>query len=266
MKRVLICIYFLGLVACNNDSSNQSLVKKPQYELSGSLNNLTKLVQLYPDSIILIEQYIDTLEQMEEYQKAIFQNDRLIKKDSFNHDLWYKKALFSERLSDTLSAIKFYRFSLQCFATPQAMLSLAHLLAEQKKREALLVCKNIGIRFSASEFKADTYFIEGVFYARIGNTQAALTSFNSCINKRYSYLEAYMEKGFILFEQAKIEEAFSIFEATIKLNPTYADGYYWMAKCKQKLNQHSEALHYYQKALTFDPSIKEAAEAIKQIQ
>ncbi len=230
------------------------------------MHYLAKSVQLYPDSLALTEQYIQLLDSAGDYAKAIQLNERLLKNDSLNHALWYRKGIYSEYLHDTTAAITYYRFSIKSYATPQALLALANLLAEQKSADALSLCKNTSILFPARELKADLYFIKGVYYARTRNYKEAASRFDSCIANRYRYLEAYMEKGFIRYEQSKIEEAFLLFETTTKLNPAYADGYYWMAKCKQTAHQPIEAVNYYQKALTFDSTIKEAKKAIQQLQ
>lgn len=199
-------------------------------------------------------------------KKQLAQNDALLKVDSLNHDLWYQRALLFEQLKDTLSAIKYYRYAIKVFATPQAMLALANLMAEQKNSDALIICSNIALLFPANELKADLHFIKGIFYARSQQTNQAIAQFDSCITERYRYLEAYMEKGFILFDRAQFKMASTIFETTVKIDPLYADGYYWMAKCAEKTNQHTEAINNYQKALTLDPLLKEAAEAINRLQ
>ena len=61
MNRILICIYFLWLVACKNVDRTQA-----QFETGEHLKAMAKSVQLYPDSTLLIEQYIQLLEQNSE--------------------------------------------------------------------------------------------------------------------------------------------------------------------------------------------------------
>ncbi len=261
MNRILICIYFLWLVACKNVDRTQA-----QFETGEHLKAMAKSVQLYPDSTLLIEQYIQLLDSAGDYTKALEQNELLLKNDSLNHALWYRKGIYSEYIQDTAGAIKYYWYSIKSKATPQALLALANILAEQKNADALILCKNTSILFPVKELKADLYFIKGVYYARIGNYKEANSRFDSCIATRYRYLEAYMEKGFILFEALKVDQAFLLFKTTTQLNPAYADGYYWMAKCKQKINQPKEAINYYEKALTFDSSLKEAKQYLQELQ
>jgi tetratricopeptide (TPR) repeat protein len=266
MNPVFICICCLVLMGCNDSATEQFSAYEEKAGESKALQAIAKSIQLYPDSTALIEQYIQLLDSAGDYTKAILQNERLLKNDSLNHALWYRKGIYSEYLYDTAAAIKYYRFSIKSYATPQALLALANLLAEQKNADALLLCKNTSTLFPVRELKADLYFIKGVYYARSGNYKEATSRFDSCIASRYRYLEAYMEKGFILYNKSQIDKAFLLFETTTKLNPAYADGYYWMAKCKQATNERTEAINYYQKALTFDSTIKEAKEAIQQLQ
>lgn len=80
-----------------------------------------------------------------------------------------------------------------------------------------------------------------------------------------NYLEAYMEKGFILFDQKKFNDALTVFEMVVQLKNTYADGYYWTAKTEEALNNKAEAIVNYNKSLELDPTISEATAALKRL-
>ena len=76
---------------------------------------------------------------------------------------------------------------------------------------------------------------------------------------------AYLEKGFIYYDQKKYSEALKIFELAATVSNTYADAYYWQAKCFEGLGNKKEALNNYQKALTLDKNLKEADDALKRL-
>ncbi len=192
-------------------------------------------------------------------------NGQLLK-DSLNHELWYKKARLSEQQKDTGNAIRYYTYSIKIYPTPPAMLSLANLLAERRDPAALIVCTNISTSFTDKTHLPDLFFIKGVYHARTGNTPKALANFDSCIYSNYRYLEAYMEKGFLLSDQKQIQPALTIFATVLKLDPLYTDGYYWMGKCYEKLGKKDSAVYNYQKALSLDPALTEATTAIKRLQ
>ena len=116
------------------------------------------------------------------------------------------------------------------------------------------------------EYTAHAAFIEGVYYARTGSKEKAMNAFNTCIANDLNYTEAYMEKGFLYYDDKKISEALQVFQTLVKVKNTYADGYYWSAKCYEALNNKTEAIAYYQKSLVLDPKLKEAGEALKRLE
>ena len=196
---------------------------------------------------------------------SLKQIDQLISKDSLNNELWMQKAILSAAMKDTANAIRYLHFSNRINPTPAAMLTLANLLAEQKNADAITVCENIKTLFPDKKHLADIYFIKGVYYARCGNSSKAMSLLDSCINTNFHYLEAYMEKAFLLFEQQKIQEALTIFATVVKMDPGYADGYYWMGKSLEKSGKKDSAIINYQQAIELDPALTEAATAIHRL-
>ncbi len=171
-----------------------------------------------------------------------------------------------EKLKDSIAAKKYYQNSINIYPTSAAMFGLANLLAEQKDSTALIVCTNAKTLFPAKENNADIYFIRGIYYARKGNAVKANRYFDSCVTANYRYFEAFMEKGFILFDNSKYKDALAIFETILKLDPFYADAYYWSAKCLEKLGNHENAKLNFEKAVNIDPELIEATEALKRLQ
>jgi tetratricopeptide (TPR) repeat protein len=104
-----------------------------------------------------------------------------------------------------------------------------------------------------------------VYYARKGDEQKAVNAFNACISNDFNYMEAYMEKGFLYYEDKKISDALKVFQTAATVKNTYADSYYWMAKCYEALNNKTEAINSYQRSLSLDPGIKEATAALQRL-
>ena len=70
-----------------------------------------------------------------------------------------------------------------------------------------------------------------------------------------------MEKGRILFRQAKFKEAIEVYDLAIKVSGTFADAYYWKARCQEALGQKEDAKLNYQRAYALDNTLTEAKEA-----
>ena len=208
---------------------------------------------------------MNALDSIGAYPSAKDQLDSLIKRDSLNYAFWYRKAEIQESLHDTIGALKSYRYAIRIYPSPDALLGAANLMAEQKNDTALALSKQVHTLRLGREYTAHCEFIDGIFYARTGDNKKAMVSFDACIRNDLYYMEAYMEKGFILFEESKTVEAKKIFETVIIVKNTYADGYYWLAKCAEKLHDVESAKTHYQKALTLDPTLIEAAAALKRL-
>jgi tetratricopeptide (TPR) repeat protein len=259
---ILLIVFALG---CSNSSQEDS----NKLNLNSKIDQFSTLqiaIKTYPDSIELHEQMINYLDSIKQYKSAIQAIDDLLKKDSLNQGLWFRKGELAIKLHDTAAAIKYFSTSNAIYPSTGSMLSIANLLAEQKNKAVLMVCKNIQTLFPGNEYKADLYFIKGVYYARTANNTKANAYFDSCLNTNYRYLEALMEKGFLLYENHSISAALAIFEAVIQLDPLYADGYFWKAKCLEANKQYANAIVQYEKAQSLDADLKEAKEAINRLQ
>ncbi len=261
--KIVFCV--LLLVACKSELKEKvpgSLSKK---DMPAPVQNLLAQLEQYPDSIGLRMKLVDALDSLGAYKQALGQMDSLIEQDSLNYGLWYRKALLQENTTDTAGALQSYRYAIRIYPSPDAMLAAANLLAEKKDSTALRICQELMASRMGREYTAHCHFISGVYYARTGNQAKAIASFNNCIQNDLNYMEAYMEKGFLYFDNKQTREALQIFETVVTLKNTYADGYYWIAKCREILNQPAEAIDNYRKSLTLDPKLLEAAAALKRL-
>ncbi len=220
--------------------------------------NLQERVKQFPDSNSMRMRLVNALDSLGLYTDAMAQVDSLIKKDSLNNGLWFTKAQLAESNKDTANAILFYERAIRIYPSVEAQLSLANLFAERKDAKALLLCQIVSNMKLGRETNADCDFIAGVYHARTGNKIVATTLFDRCINNNYMYMEAYLEKGFIPFDDKKYADALAIFQKAITVNNTYADAHYWEAKCFEAMNNKATALTSYQRAYGLDKTMKEA--------
>ena len=261
--RILIIVFLFA--ACTNEPKNKVPDSLQKEEMPKPIQQLYSNLDKHPDSIGLRIRLVDALDSLGAYQKAMVQMDSLIHKDSLNYGLWYRKALLQENMHDTTGALKSYRYAIRVYPSPDAMLAAANLLAEKKDSTALLLCKQVAEFRIGREYTAHCSFITGVYYARTGNKEKAIEAFNKTMINDLNYMEAYMEKGFIYFDNKKFDEALRVFQTAITVKNTYPDGYYWMAKCNEAMNNKTEAINNYQKSLTLDPQLKEATAALQRL-
>lgn len=270
MKQWHLFLLATLLFACNSNkdktpgsSADQPAAKKEAIPAAVTL--LYKSVAHYPDSMGLRLKLVDALDSTGSYRPALAQLDSLIIKDSLNFGLWYRKAQVQEHIKDTSGALKSYHYAARIYASPDALLAMANLYAEQKDKRALQLCQQVATLRLGREYTAHHSFISGIYYARTGRSQKAIDYFNHCIANDYTYMEAYMEKGFVYYDDKKITEALDIFKTAATVKNTYADAYYWQAKCYETLNNKPEAIKNYQASLMLDPNIPEAIAALKKL-
>jgi tetratricopeptide (TPR) repeat protein len=265
MKHTISLLIIVFVLGCSYSSHDQNDQASTNVEVDYYLR-IQNALKEYPDSVELNQQLIDYLDSTKNYEEAILQINSLIQKDSLNQGLWYQKAQLTLKTRDTANAKKCFRIANNIYPNVASMLSLANLLAEQKDKEGLIVCDNIQQMFPGNDYKADIYFIKGVYFSRIANNTKAILYLDSCINTNYRYTEALMEKGFLLYDNHSNSTALAIFDAVTELDPMYADGYFWKAKCLEKNKQSEKAILQYEKAYSLDPELNEAKQALKRLQ
>jgi tetratricopeptide (TPR) repeat protein len=141
---------------------------------------------------------------------------------------------------------------------------LALKYAETKNPKVIGLCDSL-IRADSLNIHADPYYYKGIYYATTGDKAKAITLFEQAIKKDYNFMEAYIEKGSILYEQKRYAEAMSVFNLAINVSSQYAPAYYWLGKCQEASGDKQEARLNYQRAYGLDKTMSEALEAAQQI-
>jgi tetratricopeptide (TPR) repeat protein len=265
MKTLTLVFILASFVVSCRQAGEASTTTNATDEQLQSINELKLKLQQNPDSASARMKLVNVLDSLGMYKEALAQTDSLIKRDSLNNGLWFAKAQLLESNKDTAEAIRSYERAIRIYPSVEAQLNLANLFAETKNSKALSICKRVRRIIPARETDASCDFIEGVFYARRGNQQQAITLFNKAIANNYTMMEAYMEKGFIYYESKNYNDALKVFETAITVNNMYADAHYWKAKCYEAIGNKKEAIANYKRALGLDKRLREAAEGIMRL-
>jgi tetratricopeptide (TPR) repeat protein len=141
---------------------------------------------------------------------------------------------------------------------------LALNYAENKNSRVLALCDSL-IKADSLGTHGEPYYYKGIYYSNIGNKEEALRQFDACIKHDKFFHEGYIEKGAVYFDMKNYAEAFKMFKLCNTLSPDYAPAWYWMAKCQEAAGQKEEAKLNYQKAYGLDNTMTEAKEAASAI-
>jgi tetratricopeptide (TPR) repeat protein len=234
------------------------------------LQSFRDSLKKYPTDTLLKYNLVLTLQDAGRYKEAVNVLDsmNISMGDSTQmkvyFDYLFKRSELLLLAGDTANAIKTLEFFIIPGELTEAGLQLANLYAETKNPKTIAFCDLMN---KNDEGKRDPNpdYLKGVYYYNINDYSKALDLFNSCIKKDYTFLDAYMEKGRILYKQSKFKEAMDVYDIAIKVSNSFADAHLWKGKCQEALGQKEEAKISYQRAYAFDKTLTEAKEAADRI-
>ena len=268
MKNLLVLpLIMLIIVACNDTGPKNIETKDTVQPL---LNSFRDSINKYPNDTSLKFEFIAALQDAGKYREAVNFIDSMNLKwgDSANMKVYFnalfKRAELLAQAGDTANAIKTFEFFVIPGELTEAGLQLANLYAETTNPKVLAICDSMN-KNDESKRDPNPDYLKGVYYYNIGDYNKALHQFNSCIKKDYTFLDAYMEKGRILYEQSKYKEAIDVYDLAIKVSNSFADAHFWKGKCQEALGQKEEAKTSYQRAYAFDKSLTDAKDAADRI-
>ena len=229
------------------------------------IESMQKQLQQFPDSQGLRLQYAFTLDSIKMYKEALAQMNTLTKNDTTNYGFYYAQGQIAEDAQDTDIALKSYRHAAKLYESPDALLAIANLYAEMKDERAVLFCSRVKALGLGRDMDANCAFITGVYYARLHKSNEAIKYFDECIANNYTYMEAYIEKGLVYFDQQQYQKALNVFQFASTVNNLYADAYYYMARCYEMMNKKDSAVLRFQQSLQLDPTLDEARAHLKRL-
>ncbi len=141
---------------------------------------------------------------------------------------------------------------------------LAFKYTEQKNPGVLALCDSL-IRYDSLDLRAEPYYYKGLYYSNINDKEKALTQFDLAIKKDYTFLEGYIEKAAVLYDQKKYPAAIKVLDLSLTISPSFADGYYWLGKVNEAMGNKEAANLDYRKAYQLDKTMTEAKQAIERM-
>jgi tetratricopeptide (TPR) repeat protein len=143
---------------------------------------------------------------------------------------------------------------------PELAHTLAFDYAEAKNPKVLQLADSL-IKADPGQRHAEPYYFKGLYYENLGNKQEAIKYFDEATTHDYYFLDAYMDKGTVLYDSKNYAAALKTFQLAATITPTYAEAYYWMGKTQEAMGSKTEAKLNYERAYGLDKEMKEAKEA-----
>lgn len=224
------------------------------------------LLQHFPGNQLLQRNMLMSYYNEGRYTEALKVNAGALAYDSASSGNWYNRAMVLDALKDSTQALKCLERAMDLDPKNATIAyELANRYADAGNAAALTLCDQIIQEEELTQKKPDPYTIKGIYYANVGKIDLAMDCFNQSIAVDYTFLEAYLEKGMLLFRQKHYPDALKVFTLSTTVDNTFADGYYWMARCQQAQGQTAEARLNYERAIAFDKHFTEAREALARL-
>ncbi|TCJ12470.1 tetratricopeptide repeat protein [Flaviaesturariibacter flavus] len=141
---------------------------------------------------------------------------------------------------------------------------LAHRLAfayAQSGNNKTLALADSLIAADKEAIHAEPYYFKGIYFSQKGNNKEALRQLNEAIEHDYTFIDAYMEKGQLQYNAKQYAAAEQTYTLALRITPTFADAWHWLAKAQEAQGKKAEAKANYQKAFGLDKSNTEAKAA-----
>jgi predicted Zn-dependent protease len=206
----------------------------------------------------------EAYQQLGKTREALAQYDTILQQDSGNFEAWYEKAALLAQAGDTIEATGALETAYSIQPLQHYGISLANLYAESRNAKVLELCNELIAKDSTGEL-TDAVFVKGIYYSNTGQKDKALEEFENCINRDWKFIDAYIEKGIILYTDRNIDEALKTFALAAKVSNTDPDAYYWMARCFESIGKKDEAVDNYRRALALDRTFIEAARGMERL-
>jgi tetratricopeptide (TPR) repeat protein len=147
----------------------------------------------------------------------------------------------------------------------QAAYARALRLAEQGDPATLPLCDSL-LANQGDGGGAEPYYYKGIYFETKKEPLKAIGWFDKTIQTDYSFYEAYIEKASLLMELKQYEPARKELELLRTLSPGYAPVHYWLGKWAVQQQQIEKAQQHFRLALSLDPSLTEAKEALERLE
>jgi len=237
--------------------SNMLLDKKPD----SAVLFLNEALKELPNSFLLQLTLARSYDAQGKTEEALKQCTAILEKAPQQVDVIKMKAELLSKKGNAAEAIKILE---QAYSlTPYDIdlnYELAFKYAENNNIKAVMLCDSL-IKVDTLGLHAEPYYYKGIYYSNVNDKAKALRSFDEAISHDYNYLNAYIEKARILYDQKKFADALKTVRLANTISPKFPDAYFWIGKCEEALGQNEEAKLDYRRAYGLDNTFTEAKEA-----
>jgi tetratricopeptide (TPR) repeat protein len=183
--------------------------------------------------------------------------------DKSNFEPYFIAGLNYKELKDTAKAIEQFKMALQYKPDMyDAYMQLGLLTSAQKSQLATQYFDN-AIRIDSTI--PESYYAKAKYFQDINNFKEAKATYRKLITISPQNANAFFNMGFIYILEDSIPKAKKYFDYAIKVNPIYADAYYYRGLCEYELGEIEYAKSDLTQCLALDPDNEKAQSLLNTI-
>lgn len=252
-----------------------TLRPKPDYALalgslmsetpSEQLDFLRKATRQFADNFLLEWALADCYQRSDRYDSALQLTEKWIQKGEDEPEFVLLHASLLKEKKRTEEALFNLERLLEKYPTEKTIREMLALwYANEGNEKVIPLCQQME---KADSLQTDPlpHYYRGIYYDTRKQFAQALDEFDKAILTDYNFVEAYIEKTSILYDQKKWPAALEVLGKALAVAPDYAPVYYWTAKCQQATGDKESASLNYLKAYGLDKTLVEAKQAADQL-
>ena len=222
---------------------------------------LEEALKKIPNSLFIQVQLAQGYKSQGDLQKSLQLCNQVIAAYPNNIDVYLLKSEILKAQDKTGEAISNLE---KAYAYAPGDVDLVHTLAfdyAEAKNPKVLALSDSLIRADTEKSHPEPYYFKGVYYSNTGQFAEAIRQFDQAITTRHNFINAYINKGIVYFEQKKYGEAMKVFSLASTVSPDEPAPYFWIGKTLEATGKAEEAKLNYQRAYGLDKTFTEAKEA-----
>ncbi len=228
-----------------------------------ALKTMERAAALYPDRIPTLLKLSEFQLILKQYEQSLKTINHVLELDPQNADGYFMLGMVLKETGDTTRAINSFQNAVEI--EPEmvdAWINLGQLHARIKGNLAGQFFDN-AIKIAPDNPTA--LHAKASFLADQGDFKGAIDLYRKINIADPQYEEGYFNSGLLYLEMDSLQQAYKLFDLTIKVDPLHIRAYFFRGYAEEHLGKPDDAIKDYQQALRLAPEYELAKEGLARL-
>lgn len=234
------------------------------YQSFRALKTMEQAAALHPKNIPTLLKLSEFQLILQQYEPAFKTLERIRAIDPQNAEMFYMGGLLFEDQGEVDKAIASFQSAVEIDPELiEAWINLGKLWASKKEPIAIQFFDN-ALRVDSNSVTAlheKAYYLSNT----LNDLEGALALYKKIILAHPQYPDAYFNAGLLYLDMDSLDLAFQQFNLNIEVDPTFSQAYYYRGYCSEMKGDRESAKRDYQQALSLEPDLDKAREALRKL-